>query len=196
MKWKFSALLLCACLVPMAQARDKNKTPLPDACGDENAKFDVKLQSNPSASLTPDPGKALIVFIDQTQHFKEVIRFAIDGTWVGANYGNSYFTVAVAPGEHNLCGAFQRSGDKARSLSGMTNFTAEAGKIYYWESVIGNLNYQLAAVPADAASLPGPSTPPRSVGNGVIYVSYRFLTEQQGKYALKTSELAGSSPKK
>jgi hypothetical protein len=195
MKWNLGTLLLCACLVPMAQARDKNKIPLPDACGDQNAKFDVKLQNNPSAALTPDPGKALLVFVGLTQHFKEVLRLGVDGTWVGADYGNSYFSVAVTPGEHSLCGAFQLSGDKARSVSGMTTFTAEAGKVYYWESVIGNLNYQLGAAPADAASLPGPSTPPRTV-NGVIYVSYRFLTDQQGKYAVKTSELAVSSPKK
>jgi hypothetical protein len=40
---------------------------LPDACGDDKVKFDIKLQANPPAPLAPEPGKAQIFFIESSK---------------------------------------------------------------------------------------------------------------------------------
>jgi hypothetical protein len=57
----------------------------------------------------------------------------IDGAWIGATHGSSFFYVSVDPGVHHLCASWQRkvvlgSGD----LTSAAHFTAEAGSVYYF----------------------------------------------------------------
>jgi hypothetical protein len=57
----------------------------------------------------------------------------LDGTWVGANHGNSYFYLTVEPGEHHLCANWQSFvGFGARHQSAAAHFTTEAGQSYYF----------------------------------------------------------------
>jgi hypothetical protein len=61
-------------------------------------------------------------------------KVGLDGTWVGANQGSSYFFFTAEPGEHHLCVNWQsRLKIKSRAFA-MTSVTAEAGKIYYFRS--------------------------------------------------------------
>ncbi len=59
-------------------------------------------------------------------------RDAIDGSWVGANQGESWFAVAVTPGEHHVCAAIQSFG--IDQLAELTHFSAEAGKSYFFRT--------------------------------------------------------------
>ncbi len=139
MKTRLFAILLCAILVPALQAWAK--TILPDACGDDKVKFDVTTQKNQPAPAPPAAGKAQIIFIealDKTwgcwQCGTPSTRYGMDGTWVGANQGNSYFAIDVAPGEHHLCVGWQSAFGHLKQMVGLASFTAEAGKVYYFEA--------------------------------------------------------------
>ena len=100
------------------------------ACGPNNIKFDVKLDNSQHGVAQPEPGKARVYFIQDRggQSFgiggSVEAMIGVDGTWVGANRNNSYFSVTVEPGEHHAC-ADMHSVELA-------NFNAEAGGIYYF----------------------------------------------------------------
>ena len=159
-------------------------TTLPDACGDDKTKFDVSTAKNQPAPAEPAAGKALIVFTEsfqQNQGFcigcKVTTRVGVDGAWVGANRGNSYFTLAVDPGAHHLCVGWQSVFGKLKRQVGLASFTAEPGKVYYFETHVkitsfgehaGN-DYELELAP---------------------------LNEDEGHYRVKAWELATATRKK
>jgi hypothetical protein len=96
------------------------------ACGtsDSEIKYDVKTDKDHHPTPDPEPGKAL-VYIYRSGVLAGAVqtKAAIDGKWIGANLGNNYFFVQLAPGEHHLC-------SKAENNSILT-LDVEAGKTYY-----------------------------------------------------------------
>jgi hypothetical protein len=73
MKPRFFVLLLCASLVPAVQA--SAKTILPDSCGDDSVKFDVKTEKDQPAPVLPAEGKAQIVFVGTVPVESALARF-------------------------------------------------------------------------------------------------------------------------
>ena len=75
------------------------KTVLPDACGDENVKFDVKTEKDQPAPEPPPAGSGQIIFVEEqnarTSFHMVTVRYGMDGNWVGANYGDSYFVLTA-----------------------------------------------------------------------------------------------------
>ena len=59
----------------------------------------------------------------------------LDGQWIGATDGNSYFYFSVDLGEHHLCTNWQGFSflGKMRT-AGAPHFTAEAGGVYYFRA--------------------------------------------------------------
>jgi len=123
-------------------AVEARATVLPPACGDDKIKFDVTTQKDQRAPAPPQAGKAQIVFVEDQNaahnpfHPWDVVRFGMDGAWVGANMGNSYFTLDVAPGMHHLC----------VNVQGWKNFdlapvNAEPGKVYYFAGQVTESQY-------------------------------------------------------
>jgi len=179
-------LLLCASLLPAVQARAK--TILPDACGDDSVKFDVSTEKNQPAPAGPAEGKAQIVFSGKGG---AVIRYGVDGTWVGANKGDSYFVVTVEPGVHHLCAGWQSISGRVEKNVGVASFTAEPGKVYYFEAQAG--------VYGGGGGYVAPATGPgvNSGGGGFVGGSPRTfsftltqLDEDTGKYRVKAWKLA------
>lgn len=80
------------------------------ACGHDGVSFKVKLDDSQHTLAQPDPGKARVYFLQDAGTNMTLgyptVKLAIDGTWVGANHGNSYFSVSVEPGEHHVCVTF------------------------------------------------------------------------------------------
>ena len=147
-------VLALACAVPAFCAA------LSAACGDEKATLRVELQKDPHAlnndSLTePALGKAELVFIEDADFRQSCFlcsiatRVGIDGRWVGANRGNSYFAIAVAPGEHHLCTDWQSTDPDLKSKTGLGEIKAEAGQIYFYRVRIARIGYGLELVPVD-----------------------------------------------
>jgi len=92
-------------------------------------------------AVQPQPGKALVYFIETIQNSgpgnpKPTLAAGVDGTWPGATRGNSYFYFFVDPGVHHLCASmppvfFASSADSMAAA----HFTAEAGRVYYFQAV-------------------------------------------------------------
>jgi len=171
---RIALLLLCASLFPAAQALAKSKAILPDGCGSDAVEFDVKQEKNNPAFAGPAEGKAMIVFVETMPSESKLgttTRFGLDGDWAGATKGDSYFSVEVAPGEHNLCASMQSAPkNRKKEFTRAASFTAEAGKVYYFESKF--------------SIIPTPS------------VELTQLSEAEGKYRLKAWKYATSKPKK
>lgn len=62
------------------------------------------------------------------------MRVGLDGVWVGANKGKSYFSFQVDPGDHQVCTKWQSSVFKktAERIGSAAPLTAEAGKVYFF----------------------------------------------------------------
>ena len=173
MKLAAIAILLLASLTCAGWAR---ATTLPDSCGDDKIKFDVKTENHQlPAPLTPPDGKALLVLIESENvpigpFMHATIRFGMDGVWVGANNGNSYFTLTVDPGIHHLCASWQ-SDLVYKNYIDVTPFTAEPGQIYYFSAqvlVVSREEVTFALLP---------------------------LNDDQGKFRLKACKFSTSKPK-
>ncbi len=126
------------------------------ACGPGAANFDVKLDKTHHAPVQPDPGKALVYFIQEkgSDSFAVTTKVGVDGAWVGANKNSSYFAVSARPGEHHVCANVQSFRGHP---TGHVHFTAEAGQVYYFDGrlVYGeapDLYLLLGAVDSDQAS--------------------------------------------
>jgi hypothetical protein len=97
----------------------------------------VKIDKSPPALLQPPSEQAMVYLVEDDTEFestpKPTTRIGVDGTWVGANHGNSYFSLAVAPGVHDLCWSWQSLAViGAHDTSAAARFTAEAGQMYYF----------------------------------------------------------------
>lgn len=109
-------------------------------CGPASVKFEVNTDREQPAVPHPDPGKALVVFLQDDAQFnstpKPTARFGVDGTWVGATHANSYFYVSVDPGEHHLCTSWQSRVVLTRDSrsTAAAHFTAQAGKPSYFRA--------------------------------------------------------------
>jgi hypothetical protein len=110
--------------------------PVRQLCGAGEVSFKVKLDSTPQTQKQSEPGKAIVYFIHDAGTSAVIAypttKIGLDGAWVGANHSNSYFSIAVEPGEHHVCAALQSSIVEDRSE--FAHFTAEAGKIYYYRT--------------------------------------------------------------
>jgi hypothetical protein len=137
MKNKVVLLALCAFL---GVARfEAHAASLPAGCGSDKVKFEVETTKAAPPTLTPEPGMALVVFIESTDNGTWPAistRFGMDDAWVGANKNNSYFTVSVKPGDHSICSSRQGWGAGAEGWSDSSPLFAQAGKVYFFESVV------------------------------------------------------------
>ena len=128
-------LLFILLFATTAFAEDLPSSPIAP-CGAGSANFKVKLDDSQHTPAQPSPGKALVYFIHDAGTSAVLAypttKLAVDGTWVGANHSNSYFSVSVDPGEHHVCATLQSS--LVGNRSEFAHFQAEAGKAYYYRT--------------------------------------------------------------
>jgi hypothetical protein len=106
--------------------------PSGGGCGPSEAQFDVKTNDKQHPVAPPEAGKALVYIFEDIER-GPTMRVGLDGAWVGANKGKSYFSFSVDPGEHQLCtnwqsGVFKKT---AKRIGSAITLQAEAGKVYY-----------------------------------------------------------------
>jgi len=125
MKAALAVLLFSLSVSAVAQSAD---ALYQQACGPKAAQFSVQLvKRQPPAA--PEPGKALVYFIQRENGPYFTTRIGLDGAWAGAVLHESYIVVSVAPGEHHACAATL---NRKRLEAELMHFTAEAGKTYYF----------------------------------------------------------------
>jgi hypothetical protein len=125
MKAALAVLLLVLCASAAAQTADAIYR---QACGPLNAKFVVE-QAKGQPPAAPEPGKALVYFIQKESGPYFTTRLGLDGAWVGVIQHASYIFVSVAPGAHHACAATL---NRKRPEAEFVHFTVEAGKTYYF----------------------------------------------------------------
>jgi hypothetical protein len=136
MKLTIGALLLVVASAFPAHGWAKT---LPPSCGDDGAVFEVATHKNHPAPAPPEAGKARVVFVEMADKdaLPVTTRVALDGSWVGANKGNSYFESTLLPGEHHVCVDWQLARRYLKDSPAFEIFTAEAGKTYYFVIKVG-----------------------------------------------------------
>ena len=95
------------------------------ACGPKDVQFDVAADKSQHSTPTPENGKALIYFL-QESHFST--RIGGDGKWLGGLKGG-YFSASIDPGEHHLCAIVHTGVLHQVSLH---RLNAKAGETYYF----------------------------------------------------------------
>jgi hypothetical protein len=129
-----TALLFLASPI-IAQHDDKPAIQNAPACGASDVEFDVKTRKGDHPAQ-PEPGKALLYFIQDDSDFQKIprptTRLGMDGEWLGATHANSYSYFSVNPGVHHLCASWQPT-DIDEGMAAL-HFTAEAGTIYYFRA--------------------------------------------------------------
>jgi hypothetical protein len=147
--------------------------PSTAACGPENVSFKVKLDESQHTLAQPDPGRARVYFFHDAGTGVTLgyptVKLAMDGAWLGANHGNSYFSVSVEPGEHHVCVTLQSSLVAQRVE--LAHFTAEAEKIYYYRTRL-------------------------VMSRSVELLELDPIDSDQGKYLIASFSLSVSNPKK
>lgn len=120
----FSSPLLAQDPPPAASARG--------GCGPSEAYFDVKTDRKQHPVASADTGKALVYVFEDIER-GPTMRIGLDGSWIGANKGKSYFFFSVDPGEHQVCSNWQSGTFKetAKRIGSAMTLKAEAGKVYY-----------------------------------------------------------------
>jgi hypothetical protein len=98
-------------------------------------------------------------------------KVAVDGAWIGANHHNSYLSFAVDPGEHHLCANWQSHIGRMSRVVGLSHFTAEAGKVYFFRT--------------------------RTIGaNGPTFFDVEPIDSDQGRLFIASILMSVSHPKK
>ncbi len=91
MKTAFAVMILAASALAQGPS-----IRVPSGCGIKGVTFDVKLDTARLPPAQPEPGKAIVYFIQDDgpwgEHQHYVLRLALDGSWVGAYKWNSYFS--------------------------------------------------------------------------------------------------------
>ena len=104
-------------------------------CGDKKIKWDVTTDRSKHPIATPEPGKALVYFLQDDANYQSALRpttrFGLNGSWVGATQANAYFYVSVDPGEQHLCASWQLSLSGGHTAAA-DHFLAEADKSYFF----------------------------------------------------------------
>jgi hypothetical protein len=124
--------------VSSATAQEHKANRIQPSCGPGEIQFEVRTSKGRTDSDI-EAGKARVYIVEVFAKYpfefhRPILRIGLNGTWVGATRGNSYFDFSVGPGEHHLCVQWQ-----SRSLwreAAFASFTAETGKKYYFRARI------------------------------------------------------------
>jgi hypothetical protein len=112
-------------------------------CGPNEVQFDVKTDKRQHPASQPEAGKALVYVFQDEKRDPEVsyigsptTRLGLDGTWIGANHGKSYFFFSVDPGDHHLCANWQSGLNTLYKQGSAASFSAVAWKVYYFRVTV------------------------------------------------------------
>jgi hypothetical protein len=138
---RFLALSTCILVYPLAALAQSQPGPAAGVpgCGPADARCEVTTSKNKNAPSKAEAGKALVYFLQDDTNFNSRPQpstlLGLDGQWIGATNGDSYFYFSVDPGEHHLCPNWQGFSllDKRRT-AGALHFTAEPGGVYYFRA--------------------------------------------------------------
>jgi hypothetical protein len=150
-------LLLAVPVIARGQgAQDAATLARAAGCGPSSVEFNVKTDKNQHPAAEPEAGKALVYVFDTVKLDPGLVigtvtlRVGLDGSWVGANHGDSYFYFPVDPGDHRICAQWQSSFERLSKLASAISLTAEAGQVYYFRAIADARSHDRGAVRLEA----------------------------------------------
>jgi hypothetical protein len=150
-------LLLAVPVIARGQgAQDAAALARAAGCGPANVEFNVKTDKNQHPAAEPEAGKALVYVFDTVKLDPGLalgtvtLRVGLDGSWVGANHGDSYFYFPVDPGDHRICAQWQSTFERLSKLASAISLTAEAGQVYYFRAIADARSHDRGAVRLEA----------------------------------------------
>ncbi len=134
---------IVALILFAASAFAQQKTAIASAeaaCGPKEVSYDTETVKNQPVAQV-ETGKAQVYVIEVFDKVvgeisRPTLRVGLDGSWVGADKGDSYIAFPVDPGEHHLCTSWQSHWKRFSKQAGFAGFTAEPGKVYYFRARI------------------------------------------------------------
>ena len=180
------ALLLTAPSIAFAQGYSQGSDHTGGGCGPGKTQFEVKTTKSRPATAQPPDGKALVYVIQTAWREpgltvigsqRPVTRVGLDGSWVGANHGDSYITFTVDPGSHSICTDWQSAFSQRSDLASAADLEAEAGGTYYFRVKVRD---------SDSDG--------QHHNRGVVNIE--LVDASEGRLLLGNSEFATSTPKK
>ena len=176
--------LIVILLAASAFAQELSVAAAESACGPADTRFAIKIKPGIRTLQQPDSGKAL-VYVVEDQKFRAIndvtARVGLDGVWVGANRGDSYFFFSVEPGEHHLCTDWISEFLPDGRLVSLAPLTAEAGKTYFFRV---RTTGGMGSITDNRWSTDGAS------------IDLDPVNSDQGKLLIASSALSVSHPKK
>jgi hypothetical protein len=143
MKNIFALLLFALLIVPVFAQNQAAAARAAAGCGPDKVQFDVETDKHQHSGSQPESGKALIYVFENQKRDRDALpilnvttRIGLDGQWVGANHGKSYFFFSADPGNHDLCTSWQSSLTVYSKLASAASLTTEAGKVYYFQTTV------------------------------------------------------------
>lgn len=158
-----SALVLCLLAlfaVPVFAQDQAMAARTAAGCGADNVQYHVKTDKTQHPQGQMPDGKALVYVFEQERTdpgFKigaVTVRVGLDGQWIGANHGDTYFYFPVDPGDHSICANWQSSIGRLAKLASAASFTAEPGQVYYFQMKVDERSHDTPAIwvqPVDPA---------------------------------------------
>jgi Protein of unknown function (DUF2846) len=150
-------LLLAVPVIARGQgAQDAATLARAAGCGPSSVEFKVKTDKNQHPAAEPEAGKALVYVFDTVKLDPGLVigtvtlRVGLDGSWVGANHGDSYFYFPVDPGDHRICAQWQSTFERLSKLASAISLTAEAGQVYYFRAIADARSHDRGAVRLEA----------------------------------------------
>jgi hypothetical protein len=143
MRTILAGIFLVAFASPLFAQDDAAAARAAAGCGPAQVNFEVKTDMKQHPAAQPETGKALVYVFEfdkrepNIAYFSsETTKIGLDGSWVGANHGQSYFFFPVDPGDHRLCANWQSRLKKYSRLGSAVSFKAEAGNVYYFRAMV------------------------------------------------------------
>jgi hypothetical protein len=131
----FISLSICT----MLSAGSAFAASLPGGCGDDAVQYKVKTEKARALDV-PAPGSSQLVVIHTLAgddwNGQPIARIAVDGKWLGAVKGHTYFTADIAPGPHTVCVSRQTSIRAEKDNVSVSSINAQPGQPVYLDFTI------------------------------------------------------------
>lgn len=136
MRTKLGVFLLSILLTGSVSEGFAGSNGLPQSCGPNDVSFTVSKPKSAPPAASAD--KATLVVVQRVGLCVgcSVTRVGLDGAWIGANKGKSFFAVPIEAGEHHICADWGAPLANTEARIGLTDFQADPGKTYYFETEI------------------------------------------------------------
>lgn len=111
------------------------------ACGPAKVKFDATAGQALKSLQPPDADKAMVYVIESLEYipndpFNPTIKVGVNGAWMGATRNKTFISFPVPPGDQHLCVNWQSYWSPYSDLFALQEFTAKAGKSYFFKARI------------------------------------------------------------